>query len=78
MRTIFLILLFVFSTLTYSQEELANDYFSKGQFNKALTLYKTLEQENKRNTNFKLKIVEIYRKIGSAMKPKLKTGLRVC
>ena len=59
MRTIFLILLFVFSTITYSQEELANDYFSKGKFDKALTLYKTLEQENKRNTNFKLKIVEI-------------------
>ena len=63
MRTIFLILLFVFSTITYSQEELANNYFSKGKFDKALTLYKTLEQENKRNTNFKLKIVEIYRQL---------------
>ena len=63
MRTIFLFLLFVFLTITYSQEELANDYFSKGQFKKALTIYKTLEKENTRNTNFKLKIVEIYRQL---------------
>ncbi len=53
----------MFSTITYSQEELANDYFSKGQFKKALTIYKTLEKENTRNTNFKLKIVEIYRQL---------------
>ncbi len=47
----------------YSQEELANDYFKKGEFDKALSLFQKLEKENKKNSNYKLKIVEIYRQL---------------
>jgi tetratricopeptide (TPR) repeat protein len=63
MRLILTILFFTVTTFLFSQEELANDYFRKGEFDKALSLFKKLEKENKRNSNFKLKIVEIYRQL---------------
>lgn len=63
MRLILFIILFVFSTFAFSQEELANDYFSKGEFNKALTIFKKLEKENTRNTIYKIKIIEILRQL---------------
>jgi tetratricopeptide (TPR) repeat protein len=56
-------LLFLISVLAFSQEELANDYFSKGEFEKALTIYKDLEKENIRNTTYKIKIIEILRQL---------------
>ena len=63
MRFLLVILFFLFVVSSFSQEELANDYFNKGQFDKALSLYQKLEQENLHNTNFKLKIVETYRQL---------------
>lgn len=63
MRLVLFLLLFTFSWASFSQEELANDYFDKGQFDKALAIFKKLETENQRNTNYKLKIVEIYRQL---------------
>jgi tetratricopeptide (TPR) repeat protein len=63
MRLIILIILFLFYSNVFSQEELANDYFSKGEFNKALTIYKQLEKENTRNTTYKIKIIEILRQL---------------
>ena len=63
MRLILFILSFLISGLAFSQEELANDYFSKGEFDKALAIYKKLEQDNIRNTNYKLKIIEILRQL---------------
>ncbi len=63
MRLVIFLLLFVFSLASFSQEELANDYFDKGQFDKALAIFQKLEAENQRNTNYKIKIVEIYRQL---------------
>lgn len=63
MRHILFIVIFLISTFAFSQEELANDYFSKGEFKKALTIFKKLEKENKHNTNYKLKIIEILRQL---------------
>ena len=59
MRLVIFLLLFTFSFATFSQEELANDYFEKGQFDKALAIFQKLEAENQRNSNYKLKILEI-------------------
>ena len=63
MRYFLLTLFFLLALSCYSQEELANDYFKKGEFDKALSLFQKLEKENKRNSNYKLKIVEIYRQL---------------
>lgn len=63
MRFLLIILFSLFAVSSFSQEELANDYFNNGQFDKALSLYQKLEQENLRSTNYKLKIVEIYRQL---------------
>ncbi len=63
MRLLVLLLLFTFSFASFSQEELANDYFEKGQFDKALAIFQKLEAENQRNSNYKIKIVEIYRQL---------------
>ena len=63
MRLKLFIILFLISGFAFSQEELANDYFSKGEFDKALAIYKKLEQDNIRNTNYKLKIIEILRQL---------------
>lgn len=62
MRYVFIIL-FLLGNFAFSQEELANDYFTKGEFEKALSLYKKLEKDNKRNSTYKLKIIEIYRQL---------------
>lgn len=62
MRLIVLLFLFV-TSVVFSQEELANDYFRKGQFDKALAIYQKLEKENNRNNLIKEKIVEIYRQL---------------
>lgn len=63
MRLIIFIILFLFYSNVFSQEELANDYFSKGEFKKALTIFKKLEKENARNTTYKIKIIEILRQL---------------
>ncbi len=63
MRLPFLILFFLFTVTSFSQEELAKDYFDRGEFEKALSLYQKLEKDNSRNSNYKLKIVEIYRQL---------------
>ena len=63
MRMLLFILLFTSTSISFSQEELANDYFEKGKFDKALSIFQKLEKENQRNTNYKIKIVEIYRQL---------------
>jgi len=63
MRLFFTIVIFIISQFSYSQEELANDYFKNGEFEKALSLYQKFEKENKRNLNYKLKIIEIFRQL---------------
>jgi len=63
MRMLLFLLLFTLTSISFSQEELANDYFEKGKFDKALSIFQKLEKENQRNTNYKIKIVEIYRQL---------------
>lgn len=62
MRSLIIIFL-IFTSFGFSQEELANNYFTKGEFDKALSLYQNLERDNPRNSNYKLRIVEIYRQL---------------
>ena len=63
MRLLLYILFFLLTISSFSQDELAKDYFNKGEFEKALVLYQKLEKDNPRNSNYKLKIVEIYRQL---------------
>ncbi len=63
MRYFLVIIFFLLASSCFSQEELANGYFNKGEFDKALVLYQKLETENQRNSNYKIKIVEIYRQL---------------
>lgn len=49
--------------IAFPQEELANDYFRKGEFDKALSIYKKLEKDNQYNYVLKEKILEIYRQL---------------
>lgn len=57
------VLLFFIALTSYSQEELANDYFRRGEFDKALTLYQEMEKDNSYNYNHKEKILEILRQL---------------
>ncbi len=63
MRVPIIFLFFLFTISSFSQEELAKNYFDNGEFEKALSLYQKLEKNNHRNLNFKLKIIEIYRQL---------------
>lgn len=54
----------LFSTGINSQnEQLALDYFNSGEFEKALIFYNKLYENNKGNSNYFLKIVEIHQQL---------------
>jgi tetratricopeptide (TPR) repeat protein len=57
------ILFLLFTISAHSQVDLANDYFQKGEFEKALVIFKKLEKEKNYNISFKQKIVEIYQQL---------------
>lgn len=58
------IVLLLFSQLLFAQEQqLANDYFRKGEFEKAAAVYENLYKENKHNTFFFQKLVKSYQAI---------------
>lgn len=58
-----LIFCLLVSKLAFTQAELANDYYTKGQFDKALVLYKKLESQNQFSNKYKQKIIDIYRQL---------------
>jgi tetratricopeptide (TPR) repeat protein len=55
---------FLISLLSFSQnDELAKDYFDKGEFEKALISYEKLYEEKKGNINYFIRIVEIHQQL---------------
>jgi tetratricopeptide (TPR) repeat protein len=64
MRAVLLICFFLFSNIIASQnEQLALDYFNSGEFEKALISYKKLYENNKGNTNYLIKIIQVHQQL---------------
>lgn len=55
---------FIFITASFGQsEEIANDYFMRGEFEKALVSYQKLLKKNPRNYSYISRIVKIYQQL---------------
>lgn len=64
MKKLLLILCLLMSISSFSQdEELAKDYFTRGEFEKALITYKKLYEEHRGNSNYFIKIVESHQQL---------------
>ena len=64
MRTLLLIVaLMMTMAVTAQSEVVAKSYFDNGDFEKALISYQKLFEENKGNTNYFFKIVEIHQQL---------------
>ena len=64
MKRLIYILFFFCSLTSFSQnEELAKEYFDRGEFEKALISYQKLFEQKKGNINYFIKIVEIYQQL---------------
>jgi len=61
MRKIALFFLLIFSTLAYTQEQqMAYDYFRKGEYEKSASIYKTLYEKNNFNSSYLNRLVDCY------------------
>jgi tetratricopeptide (TPR) repeat protein len=61
LKKILYILIFLTSQFVFSQEQkLAHDYFRKGEFEKAASLYESLYKENKHNTYYFKYLIKSY------------------
>ncbi|MEY8849682.1 tetratricopeptide repeat protein [Psychroserpens sp. XS_ASV72] len=64
MKQILLILFLCFCSFGWSQdEELADDYFKRGEFEKALVIYQKLYESNKGNYKYIYKLVETHQQL---------------
>ena len=64
MKFVLIIWMFLISFSIFSQnEQLALNYFNRGDFEKALIIYNKLYVFNKANTNYLIKIVEIHQQL---------------
>ncbi|MBN4070168.1 hypothetical protein JYT76_00630 [Olleya sp. AH-315-F22] len=64
MRLVLLICVFLTSTFVFTQnEQLALNYFKKGEFKKALISYKKLYEANKGNSNYLIKLVQSHQQL---------------
>lgn len=64
MKRLFLILCLLITVTNFAQEEeLAKDYFTRGDFEKALITYQKLYEENRSNSNYFIKIVESHQQL---------------
>lgn len=64
MKILIYIFCFFYCFASFSQsEELAKDYFDRGEFQKALISYQKLYEEKKGNINYFIKIVEIHQQL---------------
>jgi len=64
MQRIFIVILFFIYNISFSQNsELANNYFSKGEYEKASVLYKELYNKNKVRRDFFKKLLSCYQLI---------------
>ena len=59
-----LILCFLFSLNTFSQEDIvAREYFKNGEFEKALMSYKKLYTKNLKNRNYLIQLVKTHQQL---------------
>lgn len=64
MKRLIYILFFFCSLTSFSQnDQLAKEYFDRGEFEKALISYQKLYEQKKGNINYFIKIVEIYQQL---------------
>ena len=64
MKYILYLFITLFGFQSFSQnEELAKEYFDRGEFQKALLSYEKLYKEKKGNSNYFNKIVEIHQQL---------------
>lgn len=64
MRFLLLVFLFITSFFSWAQDEdLAKQYFERGEFQKALLSYQKLYQQSLGNTNYFFRIVEIHQQL---------------
>jgi tetratricopeptide (TPR) repeat protein len=64
MKQLFLYIIFLFSLAAIAQnEQLAHNYFEKGEFEKALTIYQELEKSQPNNTFFTQKVAASYQQL---------------
>ncbi|MEL1244679.1 tetratricopeptide repeat protein [Flavobacterium sp. DGU11] len=64
MKKIIAIIVFLFSFAAFAQnEQLAQNYFEKGEFEKALVIYQDLEKKQPNNTFFTQKVVACYQQL---------------
>ncbi|OMP32028.1 tetratricopeptide repeat protein [Mangrovimonas sp. DI 80] len=64
MKKIVLLVIALWNTLVFSQsEQLADNYFKQGDFEKALIIYQQLDEEKPGSTKYLYKIVETYQQL---------------
>lgn len=64
MKKIFLYIAFLFSVAAFAQsEQLAQNYFEKGEFEKAVIIYQDLDKAQPRNPFFAQKLAECYQQL---------------
>lgn len=64
MKKIFLYIAFIFSIAAFAQsEQLAQNYFEKGEFEKAVIIYQDLDKAQPRNPFFAQKLAECYQQL---------------
>ncbi|MFY7730391.1 MAG: tetratricopeptide repeat protein [Flavobacterium sp.] len=64
MKKIFLYITFIFSIVAFAQnEQLAQNYFEKGEFEKAVIIYQDLDKAQPRNPFFAQKLAECYQQL---------------
>ncbi|MGV3460741.1 MAG: tetratricopeptide repeat protein [Flavobacterium sp.] len=64
MKKLFILIFSIFTLATYSQnEQLAQNYFEKGEFEKALSIYQDIEKRQPNNTFFIQKIAASYQQL---------------
>ncbi|MCF6279688.1 MAG: tetratricopeptide repeat protein [Flavobacteriaceae bacterium] len=72
MKKIILFFLLIFSTLAYTQEQqIAYDYFRKGEYEKAASIYKLLFEKNSYNSNYLNLLVDCYQQLENFDKAQL-------
>lgn len=72
MRSLIIILFLLISGLCYSQDQqMAYDYFRKGEYEKSASIYKTLYEQNNFNSNYLLRLLYCERQLENYNKSKI-------
>lgn len=64
MKQLLLLFFLLFAVLSFSQEaKLANDYFNKGEYEKALSYYQQLQEKQPYNTTYTKRLISCFQKL---------------